>query len=87
MQTDSIAACLVENNDHIAIAGTHVGYVYSIEDADDDQITLNVCDEEGEFSHYTFAPFDAVNVIVSFEDDEYASDKLESLMSDVPIWD
>jgi hypothetical protein len=71
MQTDTVAACYIENNDHIVIDGKVVGYVYIInEDAEDpDRLLIDVVDEEGDHTEYPFAPFDPVSFVTAFDDE------------------
>ena len=69
MQTDSVYACNIENNDQIVVDGEHVGYVYSISE-DGDFILLDVVDDEAEHTQYPFGPFDTVTIVTSFDDGE-----------------
>lgn len=69
MQTDSVYACNIENNDNIVIDGEHVGYVYSISE-DGDFIILDVVDDEAEHTQYPFGPFDTVTIVTSFLDED-----------------
>lgn len=78
MQTDTIWAYEVENNDHLVIDGEVVGYVYSKDD-EDDTILLDVVDDEAEHTQYPFGPFDSVTIVSSFEE--------EDEWEDVPIED
>lgn len=74
MQTDVIFAHQLENNDFI----DYGVYVYSKDDAGDN-IVVDFCDEDGEHTVKTYAPFDMVCIVTSFDDEE----KFE----DVPIED
>ena len=68
MQTDTVAACNIENNDFIVLDGEVTGYVYSVSDegdGDKDWIILDVVDEDAEHSEYPFAPFDFVTIVSS----------------------
>jgi hypothetical protein len=69
MQTDTIWAYEVENNDNIVIDGEHVGYVYMKED-DGDGILLDVVDDDGDHTQYPFGPFDSVTIVTSFLDED-----------------
>jgi hypothetical protein len=69
MQTDSVYACNIENNDHIVIDGEVKGYVYMV-DEDGDFILLDVVDDDGEHTQYPFGPFDTVTIVASFDDGE-----------------
>lgn len=69
MQTDTIWAYEVENNDFLVIDGENVGYVYSKDD-EGDTILLDVVDDDAEHTQYPFGPFDAVTIVSSFEDEE-----------------
>ncbi len=68
MQTDTVAACYIENNDHIVIDGEVKGYVYMV-DEEGDYVHLDVVDDEGEHTIYAFAPFDPVAYVTVFEDE------------------
>lgn len=69
MQTDSVYACNIENNDHIVIDGEVKGYVYMVNE-DDDFILLDVVDDDGEHTQYPFGPFDTVTIVTSFLDED-----------------
>ena len=68
MQTDTVYALAIENNDHIVIDGEVAGYVYMV-DEDGDYILFSVVDDEGEHTQYPFAPFDTVTIVTSFLDE------------------
>lgn len=73
MQTDTVFACNIENNDHIVIGGDLKGYVYSIDgegDGSDEYVILDVVDEDGEHTQYPFPPFAMVTVVTSFLDED-----------------
>lgn len=67
MQTDTIWAHEVENNDHIVIDGEVVGYVYMKED-EGDGILFDVVDDDGDHTQYPFGPFEPVTIVASWED-------------------
>jgi len=69
MQTDTIWAYEVENNDFLVIDGTVVGYVYSKDD-EGDTILLDVVDDEAEHTQYPFGPFDSATIVTSFLDED-----------------
>lgn len=69
MQTDTVFAYQVENNDHVVFDGEVMGYVYSINE-DDDYIILDVVDDDAEHTEYPFGPFDSVTIVASFDDDD-----------------
>jgi hypothetical protein len=69
MQTDTVCAFQVENNDHIVMEGKPFGYVYSIGE-DGDYILLDVVDDEAEHTEFAFGAFDTVEIITSFDDEE-----------------
>lgn len=75
MQTDSVYACNIENNDFIMVEGEVAGYVYMV-DEDGDLILLDVVDDDGEHTHYPFGPFDTVTIVTSFDDSEEWEDVL-----------
>lgn len=63
-------AANVENNDWVKGEGERPdAYVYTIED-DLDIIVFDLVDEDGEHYVYRRAPFDSVEVIDVWEDDE-----------------
>lgn len=67
MQTDTVDAYTVENNDHVVIDGNVVGYVYMVEEGGD-YILLDVVDDDGEHTQYPFPPFASVTIVTSFEE-------------------
>lgn len=69
MITEPMCAFQVENNDFVAEDGEVKGYVYSTED-DGDHIVLDICDDDGEHTVWRVAPFDVVQVVTKFDDDE-----------------
>lgn len=69
MQTDTIDAWSVDNNDYIVIDGEVVGYVYMVDEYGD-WLHFDVVDDEGEHTVYPFAPFDVVTIVTSFDDEE-----------------
>lgn len=70
MQTDTVFAYQVENNDYVLDSdGTLLGYVYLI-DEEGDYIHLDIVDDDIEHTVYPFGPFDSVTIVTSFEDDE-----------------
>lgn len=75
MQTDTVAACYIENNDHIVIDGKVVGYVYMVNE-EVDYLLLDVVDDEGEHTEYSFAPFDPVTFVTVFDEAEEWEDVL-----------
>ena len=68
METMPIFAHEVENNDFIRDdAGNVLGYVYSISD-DVDNIVMDVVDDDGDHTSYTYGPFDVISVVTSFDE-------------------
>lgn len=72
MQTDTIWAYEVENNDFIVIDGEVMGYVYSKEDVTDnegrDWIHLDTVDDDGEHTTIPVGAFESVTIVASWED-------------------
>ena len=66
MQTDVVVAAYVEPGDFLEAPDGSLE-VHEIHD-NGDFITMRVLDEEGEVEMLTFAPFDVVHVVTSFED-------------------
>lgn len=70
MQTRTEYAAYVENNDFIVENGESIGYVYSIIEDTADFITFDVVDEDGEHFNFRRAPFDEVQIVETFEDED-----------------
>lgn len=70
MQTNTLWAYEVENNDHVVIDGEVIGYVYMVnDDPDSDGYLFDVVDDDGDHTELPFGPFEAVTVVSSFEDE------------------
>lgn len=70
MQTDTVCAYQLENNDWVAediLRGYPQGYVYMADD-EGDWLTIDIVDDDGEHNVVYFGPFDPVTIITSFEE-------------------
>lgn len=69
MQTDVVMAFQIEDGD--VISSDEFTYRVKGEPADDgDGLMFDTVDDDGEVTQLWFAPFDAVTIVTSFEDEE-----------------
>lgn len=68
MQTDTLKAHEIENNDWLVQDGEPVGYVYSMDDHGD-WLVFDVVDEDGNHDLWHRQPFEDVEIVVSFDDE------------------
>lgn len=68
MQTDTLKAHEIENNDFLVRDGEPVGYVYMVND-EGEWIILDVVDEDGNHDLWHRQPFDDVEIVVSWDDE------------------